>query len=531
MQKANDFYTTFSKRSLLCFVVLVVLFFITGIKLYFIGTNTEYAAIQNSQGTYRKTLGKIRGTVYDTNMIPLTNNKKTLYAAVLPTPDSVISVREYLSGKERENAIEKLKQNKVAICKPDYEINNTNIAKSYIYSTDYTDFIYEHIVGYRDSEGHGVSGIEKAYDSLLYSDKTADAVYSVSAKGKTLLGDKAYFENDTDFVKSGVVLTIDSKMQNAAYSCLNNLKKGAVIIADAKNGKIRALISKPSFSPDDLASAVNDQNSPLINRALLSFSVGSVFKPCIAAAAIENGYGSFEYTCLGKCEIDGRYFSCHEKSGHGTFDLCFALANSCNTYFYNLGMLLGAENIQKTALKLSFGSSLKIAENLETDSGNITKLSNLKTNSQIANFSIGQGDILLSPVNMLTLYLAIANDGSYYLPSVVEATVKDGKSEKYNIGNKTKVMSQSTAKTIREFLREVVVSGTGKGGNSEKINISGKTATAQTGRYVKTKEITNSWFCGFFPSENPKYVMIIMSDGENAYPLTSIFKEIAEKIY
>lgn len=527
----QDFEKSFNKRSLLCFVILVILFFVTGIKIYSVSTNTDYAATQISQATYRKTLGKLRGTIYDKNMIPLTNNKKTLYVAIPPTPDAIMNIKNFLSGTEKVKAIKELKENRVAICTPDYEPSNKNIAKTYIYKTDYTDFFYEHIVGYTDNDGHGVNGIEKAYDELLFSKKSADIVYSVSGKGKSLLGDSPYFQNDTSVINSGVVLTIDSKIQQIAYECSSRLEKGAIVIADANNGKIRALISKPSFSPDDLKNAVNDKNSPLLNRTLLPFSVGSVFKPCIASTAIENSFSDFEYTCLGKCQIDDRYFSCHEKQGHGQFNLCYALANSCNTYFYNLGILLGADKIQKTALKLSFGSSLKIADNIETDAGNITKLSNLKTNSSIANFSIGQGDILLSPINMLTLYLCIASDGTYNVPSVVEATVKNSKTTKYNIGNKTRVMNPSTAKMLRDYLREVVVSGTGQNGNSDKVNISGKTATAQTGRYIENREITNSWFCGFFPSENPKYVMIIMSDGLNHYPLTTIFKNIAEKIY
>lgn len=529
-EKKESFYTVFSRRSIVCFALLVCLFAVTGIRIYEVAASDEYIAAQTLQSSYRENISRIRGTVYDCNLAPITNNKKTYYAAVAPTPDAVISIGDYLSSEEIEAAVIKLKENKTALCRPDKTVHNPNVATTYVYSTDYSSFIFEHIVGYTGTDGHGKCGIEAAYDDLLYSEEYACLSYSVSATGKTLLGEKPVFENDTQKVKDGVVLTLDSNIQKIAYEASKKLKKGAVVIAEAKTGKIKAVLSKPSFSPTKLSQALKDENSPLINRALAEFAVGSVFKPCVAAAAIEENLGSFSHICHGRDLIDGRYFSCHKKEGHGELDLKSALAFSCNSYFYNLGILLGGQKIRKSAALLSFGAKLNICKGISCN-GYLTKEKDLKTASQIANFSIGQGDILISPTGMLTLYCAIASDGCYYVPSVVEATVKDGKTEKYDTGNKSRAMSEKTAQILREALREVVLIGTAKQANSEKTAICGKTATAQTGSYdTSGKEITNSWFCGFFPFEAPEYVGIIMSEGECEASPSLIFKEIAEKI-
>ncbi|MBO4734712.1 MAG: hypothetical protein J5662_09565, partial [Clostridia bacterium] len=477
----KSFYEVFSKRSLICFFIIVCLFAVTGARIFEIAVNENYAKAQNLQSVCKEEIGRIRGTIYDCNMTPITNNRKTLYAAIPPTPDATVSAGEYLSGEQLDNARKKFSEQKVAVCRPDKEIDNKNIATAEVCSTDYNGFLFEHLVGYVGADGHGECGIEKAYDDVLYSDKKVCAVYRVSGTGSALLGEKPEFDNDIKKAESGVVLTVDINIQKTVSDASKGLKKGAVIIADVKTGKIRALLSKPSFSPDDLKSAVNAENSPLINRALTPFAVGSVFKPCIAATAIDNNLFDVTYNCVGRNLIDGRYFSCHKKEGHALVNLKSALAFSCNSYFYNLGRLLGGEKIRKGALVCNFGAPFKICENITVNGGNLTLATRLKTDSQIANFSIGQGDILISPAGMLTLYSAIAGDGCYYVPSVVEATVADGKTKVYDYGKKTRAMSEKAARMIREDLREVVVSGTAEQANSEIIKICGKTATAQTG--------------------------------------------------
>lgn len=224
-------------------------------------------------------------------------------------------------------------------------------------------------------------------------------------------------------------------------------------------------------------------------------------------------------------------FKCHNLSGHGNMNLCTALTYSCNCYFYNLGLVTGAKSVLDLSSALSFGFKIRLADNLSTSSGNLPDLSRVLTDAALANLSIGQGELLLSPVAMLNLYSAIAGDGGYYLPSVVEKTIEDGVPQNYAAANKTRVMSSETAELLREYIKTVITDGTGKEAAPQNCTAAGKTATAQTGRYYENgTEITNSWFCGFFPYENPKYVLVVMSDVKSDVSTASVFAEIADKI-
>ena len=209
-----------------------------------------------------------------------------------------------------------------------------------------------------------------------------------------------------------------------------------------------------------------------------------------------------------------------------------ALANSCNTYFYNFAFNIGADDILKTASVLQFGNTLKLCDGIETAKGSVPKLKSLSNIAYLANLSIGQGELLLSPVSILTLYCSIASGGYYYIPSLVEGTLKDGGFKPYNIGKPTKVMSKDTANILKHHLETVITEGTGEAAKPKTITAAGKTATAQTGKYIDGVEINEGWFCGFFPIENPKYVVIVFSENtlRQSKSCSQVFAEIADSI-
>ncbi len=520
----------FARRTAICFFVMCLLFLTCVLRVAVI-TSGSYKEAQTSQSSYRITVSRMRGTVYDTNMLPLTNNKKEKYCAIAPTPDGIVNACQILRGDTLEEALSTLKQNKPYVCKIKGSAKSESIAETYVYKTEADDFVAEHIIGYCDSDGHGVTGIEKAYDDILYSKENVDAVFNLNGKGEILKGVKPEFSGDLAEVQKGVVTTLDVNICNIVKNASKSLTKGAVIICEAKSGKIRAMISKPHYNKEKIELSLNAADSPLFNRAVNAYNVGSVFKPCVAAAAIENGFLQFSYDCTGKVNIDNRDYFCHKRDGHGGMDLINAIKNSCNAYFYNLGINLGAESVRKTAQRLNFGTDFNIGKNLTVNGGNLTELSHLNSNGLLANFAIGQGELLLSPVSLLTLYSAIATDGSYFVPSIIEKTLLDGRETKYNKGAKTKAMEKSTADTLKIALREVVLSGTGEAANISEVSLAGKTATAQTGRYDENgNEITNSFFCGFFPYEKPKYVGVVFADGQNNCSTAEIFGEIAKNM-
>ena len=461
----------------------------------------------------------------------MTNTVQKKVAVILPTPRGITAISRVLKGDELNNVLETLKSNKPAICFLDTDISCDDITTTTIYQRYANTLLASHLLGYVDSSGHGVSGLELAYDDILYSDKCVNAIVNTDGKGNVLKGIKPYFENDISQVLDGVVTTIDVNIQSICEQLAAKLDSGCVIVAEANSSKIRAMASVPTFDINNISNSLNSNNSPMLNRALCAYNVGSVFKPCVAAVAIENNYGSINFECKGSLEIGDRLFRCHNLDGHNLMDLRSSLAQSCNCFFYNLSSKIGGGQIYKTASILSLGSKIKLADNMFTANGKLPTKNELTLSGTLANLSIGQGKLVASPIAMLNLYLAIAGNGSYYIPSVVEKTIKNGVEKNYDKGSATNVMKKETAAILRDYLKTVVTEGTGIEASCKYTTCAGKTGTAQTGRYYKNgEEITNSWFCGFFPVESPKYVVVVMSDSRPVISTASIFAQIADSI-
>ncbi|MDO4608487.1 MAG: penicillin-binding protein 2 [Clostridia bacterium] len=525
---SNSFYAKlFAKRSFVSFFMVMLLLLTCILRVAVVATKDDYKQIQANQSAYKIEVARPRGTIYDCNMVPITNSKTKTIAAVLPTPRAITAISKYIDV----NGVDALKNNMPAICEVPKKISAQGVSTTLVYEHISSDMPACHIIGYTDNTGHGISGLERAYDNLLYNEKTINAIFTTDGKGNSLCGIEPYFENAMSSVNNGVVTTLDINIQNITEKSVSKLNSGCAIVSEVQTGKIRALASVPTFNANSIYNSLNKSNSPMLNRAISLYSVGSVFKPCVAAIAIENGYANRIFNCKGNLEIEKRKFKCHKLTGHGDIDLCNSLAQSCNCYFYDTALSLGAEKVYKIAAHLSIGAKIKIADNFYTTSGNVPTLNKLNTKSTLANLSIGQGSLMCSPIAMLNLYTAIAGDGSYYLPSVVEKTIKDGAYNIYDIGYKTKVMEATTAKQLREFLKTVITDGTGTDAKPTLCTAAGKTATAQTGRYYEDgSEITNSWFCGFFPADEPMYAVVVMSDSQSEVSTASVFAEIADGI-
>lgn len=528
MNENTLFWKLFTRRSAFCYLLMITLFFSCILRLAVISSN-DYSAVTLNQNYYRLKIASLRGTVFDKNMIPLTNNSKKIIACVTPTPRAITGISAVLKDEELKNVLERLKNGKPVLCEVPEKINCDGIVCTEIYES--VDTVAQHTVGLVDSSGIGIMGIEKAYEEILKGEE-AVILYECDGKGKLLEGVSPIVDNNTSVIASGVVSTIDIKIQTIAENSAKAISKGAIVIADVKTGKIRACVSVPNIDKEKMSEALNSEDSPFLNRAVNAYNVGSVFKPCVAAAGIEAKKDTFLYKCTGSCEIIDRKFKCHNIDGHGFLRLKGAIAQSCNTYFYNFAFKIGAKEILKTANNLKFGKSLKLGEKIETASGNLPSTDTLKNIAQLANFSIGQGELLLTPISMLTLYSAIANSGIYYSPSIVEGTVKNGVFSEYNKGSPTRAFKKETADTLKENLKAVLLEGTGTDAIPEYITAAGKTATAQTGKYQNGTEICQGWFCGFFPFEEPEYTVIIFSENTllQSKTCSQIFAEIADNI-
>lgn len=527
----TGFGAVFAKRAAIAFLVSVVLFFSCILRVA-VCAMSDYSAVLNRQSSYRLTVGKLRGTIYDRNMVPLTNAESKIIAAVSPTPRAVTAISGILYGEELQHVLEKLKGGKPVLCELPKETDCDGIACMRVYTHNSADTPAIHLLGYTDSDYHGMSGIEKAYEDVLYSEKEAAFVYTKDGKGDILAGVDPIAENDSAVTAGGVVTTLDINIQAVAEEEAAAIEAGAVIIADSETSEIRAAVSRPGFDCTNLAEYLGADNSPLLNRVLAAFNVGSVFKACVAAAGIEAGKGDFSYNCTGSCKIIDRVFKCHNRSGHGLMTLKGGLANSCNTFFYNFAFDIGADAVYNTASALNFGKSFEICEGIACAAGSLPKRESLDNIAYLANFSIGQGELLLTPAAMLNLYCAAAYDGSYALPSAVSGVISSGKLTPAQNRGRTRVMSADTAKKIREYLSAVITEGTGKAAAPKTVSAAGKTATAQTGKYENGKEICEGWFCGFFPAEKPEYTVIIFSENteKQEKSCAEIFAAIADRL-
>lgn len=522
-----------AKRAAVIFLVFAVMFCGLGVRIGNLSTESEQAAVTRSAMSFD--LATLRGTIYDCSMNPLTNGEYEIYAAAKPTNEALAQLKKMLLPEVFDSVMERMSAGKPVAVKVD-SISSCSDIRAVTVPKRYYDTLACHIIGYRNSEGEGVSGIEKAYDELISSEiSTARVRFFSNAKGRVMLGEDISAEG-CSAPKSGVVLTIDKEIQQITENALDNsgAECAAAVVMDIESGAIRACVSRPAFSRDNLSESLENENSPLINRAFLPFSVGSVFKPVVAAAAIESGITDFEYNCTGSVTHNGVTFNCHKEDGHGVLDMRGAVAVSCNTYFIALAIETGREKIIETAKAFGFGTETELADGMKSSAGYLPDVSELDSKAAIANISFGQGSLLATPVQICAMMAAIAGGGVYVKPYLIEGEV-DSEGEMTKIkayAERRQIISESTAERLWDYLEAVVAEGSGKRAASDFVAVAGKTATAQTGKSENGEEIYNAWFAGYFPADNPKYAVAILKEdgGEGAISCAPVFKEIAEGI-
>ena len=497
---------------------------------------SEAAANQN---TYRVEIAKLRGMIYDCRQTPLVGREKVNIAAVVPCIESTNALTQVLSGTEREDLL-KLATNgsPFAFNLKEKEVSGEGIDLFKIPVRYEKRQLCEHVIGYLDGSGKGIAGIEKAYDEYLADTGAAVSVkYKVDALNRILEGDERVIDDRSYLMTKGVVLTIDSRIQEIAENAAeHHLKNGAVIVTEVPSCKIRAMVSLPSFSPNNVGKSLNDQNAPLMNRALSSYNIGSVFKLVVAAAALESEVSSdLNYDCKGALDIEGYEFHCFGGQAHGTVDMKNAIAHSCNTYFINLAQSIDPKQLLGMAKSLGFGNALELAPGLLSDEGNLPSEKHLIDKKARANFSFGQGSLLTTPIQISGLINTIASKGVYQPPKLVEGVVNENLEfiQKNNFPEGQKVISEQTAETLKEGMKASVEYGTSNKGKPEYVQAAEKTSTAETGLKIDGKPVDQAWCAGFYPADQPKYSIVILAEngvggGESCGP---VFKEIADEIY
>lgn len=485
-------------------------------------------------------LSEKQGNIYDCNMKKLVNNSESYAAAVAPSEKAAAALGNFLSGEEYTNTIKTLSAGKPVILKINEPIEGiTGIKTARITERRGEPFLLTHLIGYTDPAGRkGVAGLEKSWDELLRGNTgRLSAAYHADAAGRPIPGKESEIINEGYDTEAGIILTIDSEIQKIAEECIDSggIDEGAVVILDAKTGKIRAMASRPNFNPNEIAAYLDDPASPLINRAITEYSVGSVFKLVVCAAALENGISpDFTNTCTGSTDVDGTKIFCHNHSGHGALDMKNGFALSCNPYFIALAKNLGAEKILKTAEKMGFGMTCELSPGLIGDSGYLPSPQDIVSSGDLANLSFGQGGLMATPLQIALAYLTVASGGNYYFPRLLEGVTdeKGNITRRFEAKPPAAVFSREINEKLKYLLQYSVEYGGGSLAKPKNSTAGGKTATAQTGWYKNGEEIFHAWFSGYFPADEPRYVITILKEEGRggSVDCAPVFRKIAEGI-
>ena len=377
--------------------------------------------------------------------------------------------------------------------------------------------------GYKSGQQVGKAGIEKQYESRLKGQEGVRFV-EVDVRGRVVR--EAGARDDLNAVAAPPLYTnIDLDLQKYIVGIFGDSLQGAAIALEPKSGEVLALYSAPSYDPNRFIGGVRasyydsllaDKRRPLYNKVIQgTYPPGSTWKLASAITALEDSVVTLEdrmpVPCNGGMQYGNRYFKCDGGKGHhGSLTLAQAIEQSCDVYFYQLGLKMGITRL--IAGGISLGSAEKSGIDLPGEmtpsfpTAPAVAYYNKRygargwSNAVSLSVAIGQGENAQTVVNMARFYTAIATDGQAAHPQVVR-----GSSEKERLFT----IDSAQMAGIRAALAGVVLRGTAAASRIEGLMLAGKTGTAQNGRPEEHKP-DHAWFIGFAPADNPKVVVATM---------------------
>ena len=417
------------------------------------------------------------------------------------------------------------------ICSADGEVlAGTNVAEDGSETRVYPwSNVFAHVVGYTVN---GKSGLEAIYNNdLMTSNSSIQDQVGSEKNNEKLIGDS-------------LVLTLDSRLQQAAYNALG-MYKGAVVVMEPSTGKVLAMVSKPDFDPNDMASQweilnADDSQSPLLNRATQGlYPPGSTFKILTTLEYLRefpNDYMNYTYDCQGSMSQEDVTIKCYDYEVHGFEDLQGSFQHSCNTSFANIGLQLDNDKFAELCNSMMFNGKLPTVLPYSSSQFSLNKNSSIGETMQTA---IGQGDTLVSPFHMALIVSAIANDGVLMTPYFVDhiensngIQVSETKTLEYK-----KLMTSDEAQILSQYMQSVVNGGTASSLSDLGFSVAGKTGSAEyevngnTGSEANFS--THSWFVGFSNVEDPDIVVSVIAEdgGTGSSAAVPIAREIFNTYY
>ncbi|HET6216332.1 MAG TPA: penicillin-binding protein 2 [Acidobacteriaceae bacterium] len=385
---------------------------------------------------------------------------------------------------------------------------------------------------YEPGDVVGKSGVEQSYDQLLRGqDGSQDIIVDSHGREVGILG------REPAVPGQGLKLTIDLDIQRAAEAAMGD-RNGAIIAIDPHTGAVLALVSRPSFDPNDFSVRVSrdewnklitDPRHPLMDKAIQAqLAPGSTFKIIMSLAGLESNVAQdLKVVCNGGATFYGRFFACDKR--HGPVDILHAIPFSCDTYYYTLAERLGIEKIAYWAHKVGIGQKTGIdlpGEVTGTMPSEEWKMKNFHEKwyaGEVISVGIGQGAVALSPVQLVRAVAGIASGGVLKRPHVVEpgqlpADFRQALYDSYpGSGDVTIPIAPAIWETITEGMALTTNSGTAAASHLANIDFAGKTGTAQVVNHsagMKSlgigAERANAWFVGIAPRRNPDIAVVVL---------------------
>jgi penicillin-binding protein 2 len=390
----------------------------------------------------------------------------------------------------------------------------------------------------------GRNGIEAQYEKFLRG-KEGIRYSEIDVAGREI-GPIAEKREVYPQAGNDIYLTIDADIQNLAYELVSQYQRAAVGL-DIQDGSVICLLSYPGYNPEQISRGISadqwqklikDKSSPFLNRTTLcAYPPGSTIKPLIALAGLESNtidkFARFN-PCLGSFVYGNRTFKCLSK--HYSLDLTDAIIYSCNVHFYQLGLKIGLNKLSSYLMQWGFNDKTDI-DLLSDKKGNVPTEQwldekygkNKWTRGIVPNLAIGQGEILVTPLRLAMIYSAIANEGEFYTPHLLEM-IKDGDkiiNEYRPIKHKIPI-SRENIKTVKDALLGVVEKGTGWAAQVYGVKIAGKTGTAEN-----PPNPDHAWFVGYAPADNPEIVfcVIVENVGKGGVVAAPIVQQLMTKYF
>jgi penicillin-binding protein 2 len=414
---------------------------------------------------------------------------------------------------------------------------------------------------YQSGDQVGKQGVEKIFEEYLKGEKGRNYL-EVDVHGF----EQRQMQLQDPYPGNDLHLTLDVELQRVAEEAMAD-KAGAVVVMEVNTGNLLVMCSTPPLHLQEFVGGIsgtawnrllNDPLNPLLNKTIQGqYPPGSTFKIVTALAAISEGVITPDATffCGGALNYGNRRYGCWKKGGHGTVDFHRALVESCDVYFYSVGMRLGVDNIAKYANSLGLGKKTGIE--LEHEKGGIIPSTAWKQQrykekwqeGETLSVAIGQGYVLTTPLQLCRMTAAVVNGGTLYRPQMVNRiTAPDGKVLKtFSPVSDGKILgSAHSLGLIRNALVDVVNSpgGTAKVVKLPDVLIGGKTGTAQvvnlaqvggmSEKSIPYKYRDHAWFTSFAPAEKPEIAVTVLVEhgqhgGSAAGPVAkAVFKKYFE---